>query len=281
MACSSSDGGGGDGDDRSGGDVDADPGTAADAAPDAYQRPDASLVDADPSRPDADVPLGCGVLPALVRDFNKRGSSHGAGHDDFEAFQNDRATTGLINATLDAEGKPSLRSPAPFPQQIKDAASFAQWYRDVPGVNMSVRVNLALVEQRPGFFVFDDQTFFPVDNAGFNEPSMVNEGLPPVAVTHNFHFTTEVHTSFVYKGGEQFTFIGDDDLWLFINGHLVIDLGGLHGALTKMVSLDALAPTIGMQVGQRYPMDIFHAERRTDKSTFRIETTIECLGPVD
>ncbi len=53
MACSSSDGGGGDGDDRSGGDVDADPGTAADAAPDAYQRPDASLVDADPSRPDA------------------------------------------------------------------------------------------------------------------------------------------------------------------------------------------------------------------------------------
>jgi fibro-slime domain-containing protein len=94
---------------------------------------------------------------------------------------------------------------------------------------------------------------------------------------HNFHFTTEVRTEVTYLGGETFTFLGDDDLWMFINGFLVIDLGGTHGQLEATVSLDAEAMRIGLVIGETYPMDIFHAERHTSESNFRIVTTIECF----
>jgi fibro-slime domain-containing protein len=102
---------------------------------------------------------------------------------------------------------------------------------------------------------------------GFGE-----EGQP-----HNFHFTTEIHTRFTYRGGERFTFTGDDDLWLFINDRLAIDLGGLHPQLSATVDLDASAAALGLEAGETYPMDIFHAERHTDASNFHVETTIDCF----
>ena len=79
---------------------------------------------------------------------------------------------------------------------------------------------------------------------------------------------------FYYGGGEEFTFSGDDDLWVFINDKLAIDLGGLHPEQTDTLDVDARAAELGLVVGQTYPLDLFHAERHTNASNFRIQSSL-------
>ena len=61
-----------------------------------------------------------------------------------------------------------------------------------------------------------------------------------------------------------------DRFWVFIDDQLVIDLGGVHGVAMQTVNIDAL----GLQAGVTYPLDVFHAERHTTQSNFRIDTSI-------
>jgi fibro-slime domain-containing protein len=87
----------------------------------------------------------------------------------------------------------------------------------------------------------------------------------------NFGFTTELHTSFRYAGGEVFTFRGDDDVFVFIDGKLVVDIGGVHGPTEGTVQIDQL----GLTRDSVYPLDLFQAERNPTGSNFRIETTLD------
>jgi fibro-slime domain-containing protein len=207
-----------------------------------------------------------GCVPAIVatlRDFREA-------HPDFEDFLGTKR--GIVQDRLGPDSKP-VYGPEPRSSPIVTSTkeNFDQWYRDVPGVNQTFREPLPLTQAQPGRFVYDNRQFFPLDGRGFG-----NEGND-----RNFHFTTEIHGRFTYRGGEVFTFRGDDDVFVFVNGRLALDLGGVHGVEEGTIEFDRRASALGISPGQSYPLDVFHAERHTSQSNFRIETTIECLVPVE
>jgi len=157
---------------------------------------------------------------------------------------------------------------------IKDGSSFAQWYNTTPNVNMEIPGELMLAETSAGSgeSVYDSNAFFPIDGKGFgNTPGQ----------SHNYSFTTEIHVKFTYAAKQKFTFRGDDDLWIFVNNRLALDVGGQHQALEGTIDFDAQAAALGITVGSTYAMDIFHAERQTTESNFRIQTNIRCFEPSD
>jgi fibro-slime domain-containing protein len=233
----------------------------------------------------------CGrQLFSVVRDF-KMGTTTG-GHPDFESppMVDDR---GIVTDTLGADGKPIYANNGG--RTTSGQANFDQWYRDVPDVNMTYLLALRFARNGTGnVYTFaaslsnttnpggtrgrdagagggrdagaalPNSSYFPLDGYGFGNQDQ----------THNYGFTTEIHTSFAYNGGETFTFQGDDDVFVYINGHLAIDLGGIHNQETQTVDLDAQAAQLGITTGNVYDLAVFNAERHTTQSNFRIDTTM-------
>lgn len=249
------------------------------------------------------------TLTGTVRDFRRFDVA--SGHPDFEKY-NTGHRMGLVNDQLDSDGKPTLkhRRGLTVNQQFRDSSgnniipalydaakgdtagrttlatsdavlspeSFAQWYRDVAGVNVSFNhsVTLNRVDGTNRYYFYDQddngtndrEGFFPADGKGWNDTDPTYK--------HNYHFTFELSTTFQYKRGtgQVFTFVGDDDVYVFINGQLAIDVGGVHGAVSQSVDLDRFADKYGLQDGKDYALKFFFAERHLTRSNCRIETTL-------
>lgn len=217
----------------------------------------------------------CSTILAVVRDF--KGVNETGGHPDFQAFHGDTPTLGLVPPDLGPDQKPGYTgiceaanagntTTCPFGQQTTSLSYFNMWYNYTVDVNKPYILYLSF-QPNGNVVTFESDLFFPLDNAGWG-----NSGTGTDGKQHNFGFTTEVHTEFRYNGGEQFTFIGDDDVWVFVNNKLAVDLGGLHPKQTGSVNLDAKATDLGITTGNTYPLDLFHAERHTQASDFRIDT---------
>src|SRR5436190_3582424 len=219
--------------------------------------------------PDPDAGMCQRELRAVVRDFRSGEKDGQPKHPDFEGKV--AVDPGIVASVLGSDQKPVYAGGTQGTTTTKE--NFDQCYRDVPGINITFEKSIPLTPDpaRPGVWVYDSEAFYPLGN---------DEGWGNQYLDHNQDFTTEIHVSFPYKGGEVFTFRGDDDLFLFVNGHLAADLGGVHDALTGTVDLDARAGELGLQVGKTYQMDIFQAERHCCQSTFHLETTLSCINNI-
>lgn len=249
------------------------------------------------------------TLSGVVRDFKDLSAT--GGHPDFQRRPSSGFGhyVGMVADTLDSAGKPvfastgyklsgnwrdaSGRNIAPPRDYIEsrdgdsngskssstggaltNADNFHQWFRDTRGVNSSKPLDIRLNRTANGTYVFDDKSdptfqarggFFPVNGELYGNYANTNK---------NFHFTFELQTEFTYRAdaGLTFTFIGDDDVWVFVDGKLVIDIGGVHSAVSQTIELDRLG---WLEDGNDYTLSFFFAERHTTQSNFRIETTLE------
>jgi len=133
------------------------------------------------------------------------------------------------------------------------------------------------------------------------EAGGTGDNPPAGSPMHNFHFTSEIAYWFEYTDGMQaeFSFIGDDDVFVYVNRRLLIDLGGIHVPLTGQFTFAAngnvtwstsqppdpgdegpaggpldngqtTVADLGLQDGGVYEIKVFHAERKPEGSSFQL-----------
>jgi fibro-slime domain-containing protein len=264
------------------------------------------------------------TMAVTYRDFKSNALSDG--HPHFEnVVANNKGIAGTSCAPgtqatcgrLDTAGKPlkatgTFSSITPTNNEATASQRFAAWYRDTNALGISVQplpgtLQLTRIGASDAY-EYSSSAYFPLDGRGFGTTcgNEVNPGCCSGACAgRNFGFTTELRYFFQYQGGETLTFRGDDDVWVYINGRLAVDVGGVHCAQVGRVTLgdedsscslhgtdydgacavtgdppacaasmaeqnDSTDDRFGITKGGVYEIVLFHAERHTEHSNFRL-----------
>jgi len=235
---------------------------------------------------DGGAPNELGPYPAsyfltmYLRDFKRYDANDPTTNPGFDNLNSEKS---VVSATLGEGRKPVYRAPLnalpTFGQKY-----FDQWYRDVPLTNYTVVYPLPVALGPDGLYQYDSQTsgkpdtyqgvarrvFFPLDDGDPYATPFGNQGQ-----THNTAFTGELHATFVAGADNVLHVRADDDLYVFVNNQLAIDLGGTHVASTADLALSSL----GLSVGETYALDIFYAERLGATGALTLQTDL-LLVPV-
>ena len=157
-----------------------------------------------------------------------------------------------------------------------DAMGLMQLTCTVKGNSYTGTYQTAVLDGTPFFFPVDGDNFTPAaERVSATAAPPYDASYAPEAgmPKHNFSFTSEVRYWFQYDGTKTYTldFTGDDDVWVFINRKLAVDLGGIHTPVQGSVTFGAGRPAMfGLTNGNVYEIAVFQAEREATGSSYRL-----------
>lgn len=190
---------------------------------------------------------------------------------------------GIVGAKLGADGLPTYTGKSMCgtgdPRSVEctnPANGPNNWFKARPDNTTGCLQQPLKLNPATGQYEYSSDAYFPLDTlikvAPFNETL-----APSQTQSQDFGFCMHAKSTFEYVRGLTFSFRGDDDVWVFIDKTLALDLGGQHGPISGNIDLDKL----NLLEGRAYQFDMFYCERHTPGSNIKIQTTMNLVPSYD